>query len=87
MAPLQAMDITGLSKLSADTITLIIAVLGFMVNICQLVALIHCDLTTYQTFGFATEEFEVTQDRLGVYLPVVRLMIFEFMVHTMNEQH
>ncbi|KAF9442817.1 heterokaryon incompatibility Het-C [Macrolepiota fuliginosa MF-IS2] len=48
----QAMDIAGLSKLSADTITLIVAVLGFM------------------TFGFATQEFEVTQERLGVYLPV-----------------
>ena len=24
-----------------------------------------------QTFGFATEEFEVTAERLGVYLPVV----------------
>ncbi|KLO15072.1 Het-C-domain-containing protein, partial [Schizopora paradoxa] len=47
-----AMDIAGLSKLSADTIVLLISVLGFM------------------TFGFATEEFEVTADRLGVYLPV-----------------
>lgn len=28
-----------------------------------------------QTFGFATEEFEVTADRLGVYLPVVSLFI------------
>lgn len=48
----QAMDISGLSKLSADTLVLVVAVLGFM------------------TFGFATEEFEVTADRLGVYLPV-----------------
>ncbi|KAI0274933.1 heterokaryon incompatibility Het-C [Gloeopeniophorella convolvens] len=48
----QAMDIAGLSKLSADTLVLIVAVLGFM------------------TFGFATEEFEVTPERLGVYLPV-----------------
>ncbi|KAI0068034.1 Het-C-domain-containing protein [Artomyces pyxidatus] len=48
----QAMDIGGLSKLSADTLVLIVAVLGFM------------------TFGFATEEFEVTANRLGVYLPV-----------------
>ncbi|KAI3622000.1 heterokaryon incompatibility protein het-c [Moniliophthora roreri] len=48
----QAMDIAGLSKLTADTLVLVVAVLGFM------------------TFGFATEEFEVTADRLGVYLPV-----------------
>ncbi|RPD82107.1 heterokaryon incompatibility Het-C [Lentinus tigrinus ALCF2SS1-7] len=48
----QAMDIAGLSKLSADTLVLIVSVLGFL------------------TFGFATEEFEVTPDRLGVYLPV-----------------
>ncbi|KAF5374984.1 hypothetical protein D9758_000521 [Tetrapyrgos nigripes] len=48
----QAMDIAGLSKLSADTLVLIVSVLGFM------------------SFGFATEEFEVTADRLGVYLPV-----------------
>lgn len=48
----QAMDIAGLSKLSAETIVMIISVLGFM------------------TFGFATEEFEVTADRLSVYLPV-----------------
>ncbi|CDO73164.1 hypothetical protein BN946_scf185007.g219 [Trametes cinnabarina] len=48
----QCMDIAGLSKLSADTLVLIVSVLGFL------------------TFGFATEEFEVTADRLGVYLPV-----------------
>ncbi|KAF8273017.1 Het-C-domain-containing protein [Lactarius quietus] len=48
----QAMDIAGLSKLSSDTLVLVVAVLGFM------------------TFGFATEEFEVTAERLGVYLPV-----------------
>ncbi|TFK56504.1 Het-C-domain-containing protein [Heliocybe sulcata] len=48
----QAMDIGGLSKLTADTLVLIIGVLGFM------------------TFGFATQEFEVTPERLGVYLPV-----------------
>ncbi|KAL4251519.1 von Willebrand factor A domain-containing protein 7 [Abortiporus biennis] len=48
----QAMDIAGLSKLSADTLVLIVSILGFL------------------TFGFATEEFEVTADRLGVYLPV-----------------
>ncbi|THH19681.1 hypothetical protein EW146_g1532 [Bondarzewia mesenterica] len=46
------MDIAGLQKLSADTLILIVGVLGFM------------------TFGFATEEFEVTADRLRVYLPV-----------------
>ncbi|KAI1794001.1 Het-C-domain-containing protein [Ganoderma leucocontextum] len=48
----QAMDIAGLSKLSADTLVLIVSVLGFL------------------TFGFATQEFQVTPDRLGVYLPV-----------------
>ncbi|KAF8167442.1 heterokaryon incompatibility protein Het-C-domain-containing protein [Crassisporium funariophilum] len=48
----QAMDIAGLSKLSADTLILVVSVLGFM------------------TFGFSTEEFAVTADRLGVYLPV-----------------
>lgn len=31
------------------------------------------DLSFNQTFGFATEEFQVTADRLGVYLPVVRI--------------
>ncbi|KAI0692980.1 heterokaryon incompatibility protein Het-C-domain-containing protein [Cytidiella melzeri] len=48
----QAMDIAGLSKLTGDTIILIVSILGFV------------------TFGFATEEYEVTKDRLGVYLPV-----------------
>ncbi|KAF9041808.1 heterokaryon incompatibility Het-C [Hymenopellis radicata] len=48
----QAMDIAGLSKLSAETIQLIVAVLGFTV------------------FGYATEEFEINAERLGVYLPV-----------------
>lgn len=48
----QAMDIAGLTKLTADTLILIVSVLGFM------------------TFGFTTEEFAVTADRLGVYLPV-----------------
>ncbi|KAL1749184.1 heterokaryon incompatibility protein Het-C-domain-containing protein [Schizophyllum fasciatum] len=47
----QAMDIAGLSKLSADTIVLVVSVLGFV------------------DFGYATREFEVTADRLGVYLP------------------
>lgn len=49
----QCMDIGGLSKLSANTLVLVVSVLGFM------------------TFGFATEEFQVTAERLGVYLPVV----------------
>lgn len=53
---LQAMDIAGLTKLSADTLVLIVAVLGFM------------------TFGYTTEEFEVTAERLGVYLPVARIL-------------
>ncbi|KAJ6486163.1 Het-C-domain-containing protein [Mycena vitilis] len=48
----QAMDIGGLSKLTADSLVLVVSVLGFM------------------TFGFATEEFQVTAERLGVYLPV-----------------
>ncbi|KAF7307409.1 Het-C-domain-containing protein [Mycena indigotica] len=48
----QAMDIGGLSKLTADTLVLVVSVLGFM------------------TFGFATQEFQVTAERLGVYLPV-----------------
>ncbi|KAJ7103095.1 Het-C-domain-containing protein [Mycena belliarum] len=48
----QAMDIAGLSKLTAESLVLVVSVLGFM------------------TFGFATQEFEVTADRLGVYLPV-----------------
>ncbi|KAJ7750328.1 Het-C-domain-containing protein [Mycena metata] len=48
----QAMDIGGLSKLTAESLVLVVSVLGFM------------------TFGFATEEFQVTPERLGVYLPV-----------------
>ncbi|CEL53878.1 hypothetical protein RSOLAG1IB_06660 [Rhizoctonia solani AG-1 IB] len=48
----QAMDIAGLSKLTAQSLITVVSVLGFM------------------TFGFATEEFEITADRLGVYLPV-----------------
>ncbi|KAJ7805214.1 Het-C-domain-containing protein, partial [Mycena olivaceomarginata] len=48
----QCMDIGGLSKLTAESLVLIVSVLGFM------------------TFGFATEEFQVTAERLGVYLPV-----------------
>ncbi|KAF9039899.1 heterokaryon incompatibility Het-C [Panaeolus papilionaceus] len=48
----QAMDIAGLSKLTADTLVLVVSVLGFM------------------TFGYSTLEFDVTADRLGVYLPV-----------------
>ena len=31
--------------------------------------------THIQSFGFATEEFEVTPERLGVYLPVVRNLL------------
>lgn len=29
----------------------------------------------HQTFGFATEEYQVTPERLGVYLPVVSACI------------
>ncbi|KAK9898368.1 Het-C-domain-containing protein [Cystobasidium minutum MCA 4210] len=46
----QAMDIAGLSKLSGDSILLVVMCLGFM------------------AFGYATEEFEVTKENLGVYL-------------------
>ncbi|KAH7104001.1 Het-C-domain-containing protein [Auriculariales sp. MPI-PUGE-AT-0066] len=48
----QAMDIAGLSKLSADSLVMVVALLGFM------------------EFGYATLEFEVNAERLGVYLPV-----------------
>jgi len=48
----QAMDIAGLSKLTSDTLVLILSVLGFM------------------TFGYSTREFDLTPERLGVYLPV-----------------
>ncbi|KAF8599907.1 heterokaryon incompatibility Het-C [Ceratobasidium sp. AG-I] len=48
----QAMDVTGLSRIKAQTLLIVISALGFM------------------TFGLATEEFQVTFDRLGVYLPV-----------------
>ncbi|KAF8575733.1 heterokaryon incompatibility Het-C [Ramaria rubella] len=48
----QAMDIAGLKELTAQTIIMVVSVLGFM------------------TFGFATAEFEITPERLGVYLPV-----------------
>ncbi|TFK17376.1 Het-C-domain-containing protein [Coprinopsis marcescibilis] len=48
----QAMDIAGLSKLSKETLVLVLSVLGFM------------------TFGYTTDEFEITEERLGVYLPV-----------------
>ncbi|KAH7100918.1 heterokaryon incompatibility Het-C [Auriculariales sp. MPI-PUGE-AT-0066] len=47
-----AMDIGGLSKLTAETLVLVVSVLGFL------------------EFGFATEEYQVTAERLGVYLPV-----------------
>lgn len=48
----QVVDVGGLSKLTADSLVLIVSVLGFV------------------TFGFATKEFEVTRERLGVYLTV-----------------
>jgi len=49
------MDVAGLSKATADTIILVLSILGFM------------------TFGYATEEFKLTPERLGVYLPIVSL--------------
>lgn len=69
------MDIAGLSKLSADTLVLVVSVLGFMVS----GPLSYADLGSFhhKAFGFATREFEVTPDRLGVYLPVV-CYIFSF---------
>ena len=65
------MDIAGLSKLTADSLILVVAVLGFMV--CPSCQIYNCEAEKEpQTFGFSTKEFEVTADRLGVYLPVVR---------------
>lgn len=46
----QAMDIAGLSKLTGDSIQLLVMCLGFM------------------AFGYATDEFEITKEKLGVYL-------------------
>ncbi|KAF9508911.1 hypothetical protein BS47DRAFT_1349872 [Hydnum rufescens UP504] len=51
----QAMDIAGLTKLTANSILTIVMALSFM------------------SFGFATAEFEVTAERLGVYLPVTHI--------------
>lgn len=66
------MDIAGLSKLTADTLVLIVSVLGFLVRPLLLHPLVISDRASSlsQTFGFATEEFQVTPERLGVYLPV-----------------
>ncbi|KAF8514344.1 heterokaryon incompatibility protein Het-C-domain-containing protein [Hysterangium stoloniferum] len=59
----QAMDIGGLTTFTAPTLMMIISVLGFMASDLLQTIFIH-------TFGFATAEFEVTAERLGVYLPV-----------------
>ncbi|THG94107.1 hypothetical protein EW145_g8210 [Phellinidium pouzarii] len=48
----QAIDVAGLSKMTHDTLLILVQALGFM------------------SFGFATREFRITPDRLGVYLPV-----------------
>lgn len=63
------MDIAGLTKLSADTLVLIVSVLGFLVCVLASPNISESHWPAWQTFGFATEEFEVTADRLGVYLP------------------
>lgn len=47
----QAVDVGSLKGANADTIRILVWVLGFM------------------AFGYATEEFEVTKERLGVYRP------------------
>lgn len=65
------MDIAGLSKLTSDTLILIVSVLGFLVSrYLFLVTAIAYPVYSFQTFGFATDEYQVTADRLGVYLPV-----------------
>lgn len=51
-----------------QSIITIVVVLGFMVLAC--IFLSRPCLTTPQAHGYATEEFEVTRERLGVYLPV-----------------
>ncbi|KAI5122202.1 hypothetical protein M0805_002691 [Coniferiporia weirii] len=48
----QAIDVAGLSKMTHDTLLIVVQALGFM------------------SFGFATREFHITPERLGVYLPV-----------------
>lgn len=68
------MDIAGLTRLTSDTIVMIVMALGFMVGFVNLPNNNNSSRRSLpQTFGFATEEFEVTPDRLGVYLPVVSL--------------
>jgi hypothetical protein len=76
------MDIGGLTKLSSDTLVLIVAVLGFMVRASIYISpRTYTELTSVQSFGFATEEFEVTPERLGVYLPVVRNQVATLYFH------
>jgi hypothetical protein len=50
------MDVAGLSKLSDDSILILIMCLGFL------------------SFGYATEEFEITKERVGVYLTVEHIV-------------
>ena|SRR5882724_4172767 len=71
---MQAMDIGGLSKLTAQTLVTLVSILSFMVGTSSCLTSLYRFLSgTQQTFGLATAEFEVSHDRLGVYLPVVSL--------------
>ncbi|KAJ7240833.1 heterokaryon incompatibility protein Het-C-domain-containing protein [Mycena haematopus] len=62
----QAVDIATLKKVPIQTILNLCMVLGFMV--CSLERQSRM-LTGCQAHGYATAEFEVTEERLGVYLP------------------
>jgi hypothetical protein len=76
------MDIAGLSKMTKETLIMILSVLSFMVRNDTVPEVL---LTVIQTFGYATEyvpsyirismltkrrEYELTPPKVGVYLPV-----------------
>lgn len=67
----QAVDIAVLKKLPLQSIINICMALGFLVSWCQTMTFeINLLIPTPQAHGYATAEFEVTANRLGVYLPV-----------------
>ena len=55
-----------------QTITNLVMVLGFMVRrlSCSVLSIQPINMVRTQAHGYATHEFEVTEERLGVYLPV-----------------
>ena len=63
----QAVDVGSLKGVSAPTIRILVG--SFLFISCHLINARQVWVLSFLSFGYSTEEFEVTEERLGVYRP------------------